>query len=52
MDLNAEVFGRRMTDRRFRTLVLGLPHDSAFGAFMRDKQNRSETDIGLQGWID
>ncbi len=52
MDLNAEVFQKRMTDRRFRTLVFGLPPESAFGAFLRNKENRSETDIGLQGWID
>jgi len=49
MDLNAEVFERRLTDRRFRTLVAGLPPESAFGAFLRDTKRREFADVSLMG---
>jgi len=41
LDVNEEVFGKRMTIRRFQTLVRGLPPDSAYGFFVRDTKNRS-----------
>ena len=49
MDLNREVFENGMSWRRFQSLYRRLPSDSAFAAFIRDKSNRSQVDIGLEG---
>ena len=51
LNLNAEVFNRRLTDRRFLTLVAGLPADSAYAGFLRDTKGRVFADVGLQGEI-
>lgn len=40
MDLNEEAFTNRLTLRRFFVLAAGLPWDSAYQRFLRDKKNR------------
>ena len=40
MDLNKEVYQNNMTSRRFMTLVRGIPPESSFGHWYRDKTNR------------
>ena len=40
MDLNVEVYEKSMSSRRFMTLVRGIPPESSFGSWYRDKTNR------------
>jgi hypothetical protein len=40
IDLNRAVYMEEMTHRRFIVLVKGLPYESAWGRFLRDKSNR------------
>ena len=47
IDLQEEGLSNRLTWRRFLILVRGLPDDSAFYRWMRDKDNRS-----LAEWAD
>lgn len=45
MDLGREAFGGRLSVRRFKVLASNLPPESAFGAFLRNRGNRSLADM-------
>jgi len=52
IDLNAVAFENKMSWRSFCILLRGLPDDSAWIRFVRDKQNRNLVDISSVSLID
>lgn len=51
IDLQQDGLGGRMTWRRFRTLMRGLPKDGATARFLADRSNRNLIDTGLSGLV-
>ena len=45
LDLNTEAFTNKISLRKFAVLVAGLPGDSAYVRFLRNKSNRDMVEI-------